>query len=237
MNVYTKEYKILSSDVDLYRRLRLSRLHVWLQEASIAHTEALGAGRDKTLDRGLLWIIAQQQTGLSRLPEYDERVTVSSWPGKTMHVFFPRFCRVTDGAGRVLAETTALWALMDEKTRKTVFPDRWGIEIPPFVTGDRAPLPRVPRTEETDRETPFTVPFSYVDLNGRMNNTRYFDLADDLLPEALREKTPRDVSVEYGGEARLGETVTLRFSQSEDHFYLSGETDKRLFRLRYLYGD
>ncbi len=235
MNVYTKEYRILSSDVDLYRRLRLSRLHVWLQEAGVAHAEALGAGRDRTLDRGLLWVVAQQQTKLVRLPEYGERVTVSSWPGKTAHVFFPRFSRVTDETGNVLAETAALWALMDERTRKTVFPEQWGIEIAATVTGGEAPLPRAPRTEETDRETPFTVPFSCVDLNGHMNNPRYFDLADDLLPEALRGKTPRDVSVEYGGEARLGETLTLRFSSSETRFYLSGETDKRLFRLRYLY--
>lgn len=235
MNVYSKEYKVLSSDVDLYRRARLSRLFTWLQEASIAHTEALGAGRDKTLDRGLLWIIAQQEAKITRLPAYDELVRVSSWPGKTMHVFFPRYYRVTDADGNVLLQSAALWALMDEKSRKTVFPEQWGVSVPASVSGDGAPLPRSPRTEETDRALPFTVPFSYVDLNGHMNNTRYFDLADDLLPEALRVRTPRNVAVEYGGEARLGETVTLRCAQSETHFYLSGETEKRLFRLKYQY--
>ena len=235
MSVYETEYKVLSSDVDLFRRLRLRTLHTWLQEASIAHTEALGAGRDKTLDRGLLWIVVQQEAKIFRLPEYDEHVHVASWPGKTMHVFFPRYYRVTDARGNALVEASALWALMDEKTRKTVFPEQWGVEVPAAVTGDEAPLPRVPRTEETQGETVFTVPFSCVDLNGHMNNTRYFDLADDLLPERLRARTPRNVAVEYSGEARCGEAVTLRFAAGDDGFYLSGERDKRLFRLRYLY--
>ena len=61
MSVYEKSYRLLSSDVDAQQRLRLSRLFTFLQEASIAHTTALGMGREKTLDKGLLWIVTLQQ--------------------------------------------------------------------------------------------------------------------------------------------------------------------------------
>ena len=60
MSIYSIEYRILSSDTDANRRLRLSRLFTLLQEASIAHTTELGMGREKTLDRGLLWIVTLQ---------------------------------------------------------------------------------------------------------------------------------------------------------------------------------
>ena len=39
MSVYREEILLRSKDVDLYRRLRLSRLFELLQEASIRHTE------------------------------------------------------------------------------------------------------------------------------------------------------------------------------------------------------
>ena len=106
-SVYTKTLKLRNADVDQYRRLRPSVLFGMLQEAAIAHTEALGMGREKTLDRGLLWIVALQQVSIRRMPVYDETVTLYSWPGKTMHLFFPRYFRMTDAAGEVLLEGSA----------------------------------------------------------------------------------------------------------------------------------
>ena len=71
MSVYREEILLRSKDVDLFRRLRLSRLFELLQEASIRHTEQLGMGREKTLDKGLLWVVTMQRCEISRMPEYD----------------------------------------------------------------------------------------------------------------------------------------------------------------------
>ncbi|MBQ2455243.1 MAG: hypothetical protein II499_04040, partial [Firmicutes bacterium] len=60
MDVYRFEYRLRSCDVDARRRFRLSRLFEMLQEAAIAHTELLGAGRSSTLDRGFLWVVTLQ---------------------------------------------------------------------------------------------------------------------------------------------------------------------------------
>ncbi|MFM5883709.1 acyl-ACP thioesterase domain-containing protein, partial [Methanobrevibacter gottschalkii] len=82
MEGYRKAFTVLASDTDCLRRLRLSRLFTLLQEAAIAHTEALGMGRAMTLDRGLLWIVALQHAKITRLPLFDERVVLESVPGK-----------------------------------------------------------------------------------------------------------------------------------------------------------
>ena len=91
MSVYSREMLLRSRDVDMFRRLRTSELFRLLQEASISHTEELGMGRDKTLDKGLLWILLLQRADIDRMPEYDEKVVLKSWPGKTMHLLFPRY--------------------------------------------------------------------------------------------------------------------------------------------------
>ena len=235
--VYTGTCTLRNADVDLHRRLRPSVLLAMLQEAAIAHTEQLGMGRDKTLDRGLLWVVAMQRLQIRRLPVYDETVTLVSWPGKTMHVLFPRYSRMTDGEGRVLLEGSALWTLMDSKTRAMVFPDEHGIEIPGQLTGWETPLPRPPKPVNLDRETEFTVPYSYVDLNGHMNNVRYLDLAEDVLPPELHEKQLKAVELEYSGEARLGERISLRYGNENGSWFLTGQAEKRLFRMRLEYGE
>ena len=230
--MYRITYRILSSDTDANRNLRLSRLFTLLQEASIAHTTELGMGREMTLDRGLLWIVTLQRANITRLPVYDETVVLKSWPGKTMHLLFPRYYRIEDEHGNTLVEASALWALMDEKTRRVVFPEQYGIRIRGVHTGKEIALPAAPVRLPFENERRFTVPYSYIDLNGHMNNTRYFDLAEDSIPDAAEGRALRSVCVEYNSEARRGEELTIRWGQEENDRYFVGETSHTVFRLR-----
>ena len=234
--MYRIDYTVLSSDTDANRRLRLSRLMTMLQEASIAHTTELGMGREMTLDRGLLWIVTLQQAKIARMPEYDERIRLVSWPGRMMHLLFPRYYRIEDERGNALVEASALWALMDQKTRRIVFPELYGVKIRGVHTGREIPLPVAPKMPANAKESAFTVPYSFVDLNGHMNNTRYFDLAEDRMPKALRERSLSGVQTEYAREAKEGETILLKSELTPDAYLLSGEQDgAKLFRLMLTY--
>lgn len=233
--VYTETVRLKNRDVDLHRRLRTSRLFELLQEASIAHTEALGMGRSMTLDRGLLWMVTLQSAGIIRMPVYDETVTVETWPGETMHVLFPRYYRLVTGAGEELLRGSALWVLVDEKTRRFVFPERYGVEITGVETGFEFPPPSVPVLLPPDREERFTVPYSYVDLNGHMNNTRYFDLAEDRFGAAAAGRELVSVQTEYKSEARLGDVLTLRWGERDGRFSLSGSGEKPAFSVLLAY--
>ena len=237
MSVYERRLRLVSSDVDMRRRLRTSILFGLMQEAAVAHTEQLGMGREKTLDRGILWVVTLLRAEIARMPEYDEEVILRSWPGKTMHVLFPRYCALDTAAGEPLLRASALWTLVDAGTRKLAFPERYGIEIPETVTGNEIDLPSAPRPLPLQEERAFTVPFSYVDLNGHMNNTRYFDLAEDCLPDAAEGKQLTGLCAEFSREVRFGETISLRWGVRDDRRYFAGEADKSLFRMSLTYAD
>ncbi len=237
MSEYERRILLRSKDVDLYRRLRLSRLFELLQEAAITHTEQLGMGREKTLDRGLLWVVTLQRAEIARMPEYDEQVTLRSWPGKTMHVFFPRHYLLEDEAGLPLVRANALWMLVDQNTRRMVFPDRWGIVIDGEERQGELALPASPARLPLTRERSFTVPFSYVDLNGHMNNTRYFDLMEDCLPDPAAGRKLREISTEYSSEAKLGDTLSVRWGGEEGSYYLEGSLEKPCFRMALRFED
>ena len=235
MSVYSRQLRLRNRDVNLYRRLRTSTMFELMQEASIRHTEELGMGREMTLDRGLLWMVTLQRAEIARMPEYDEEITLESWPGETMHLLFPRYYRLLDAEGEALVSASALWALVDAETRRMIFPDRYGVRIDGVVTGHEIALPSPPRRAEGGESMSFTVPFSYVDLNGHMNNTRYFDLAEDFLPPAAEGRALRGLTVEYANEARLGETLTVTRERDGGLFRLSGETDRKIFRMQFVY--
>lgn len=235
MSVYSTTLRLRNKDVELHRRLRTSRLFELMQEASIRHTEELGMGREMTLDRGLLWMVTLQRAEITRMPEYDELITLESWPGDTMHLLFPRYYRVLDEKGNALVSASALWALVDQETRRMVFPDRYGVAIEGEKTGNEIALPSPPPRAKEGSVSNFTVPYSYVDLNGHMNNTRYFDLAEDRIPAAAEGRSLRSISVEYANEAKLGGELCVMVEREGDVYRVSGDTEKKIFRMEFVY--
>ena len=235
MIMYRTSLKLKNKDVNYFRTLRTSRMMELFQEASIAHTEELGAGREKTLDRGLLWTVLQQRALIHRMPVYDDEIVVLSWPGEMRHVLFPRYYRIEDTEGNLLAEASALWILIDSSTRKMVFPDRYGVSVPGETTGLECELPGIIRKEDTQEETRFTVPFSWCDLNRHMNNTRYWDLAEDCLPLEAHAQPAAVLECEYISEIPYGTQITVGWNHSGSAWYFAGSSDKPCFRMRIVY--
>ena len=251
------------------RHLRMSDLFRLLEEASIAHTEELGCTRDKTLDRGLLWIITRQLVEIDEMPAYDEEIIVRSWQGSMQHVFFPRFYEI-ERAGRVLIRGKALWMLIEEESRSMAMPEDYGIFIPGRPDAGDMMLSAIVIPKDAKEAAPgsstacastgtaLTVRFSQVDINGHMNNTRYFDIIDDALHAANKRgsadvganalstgistaisaatdafsKPPKVVLANYFSELRLGDEFKLKEYKSGDTLYFEGAAEKPYFRVK-----
>jgi len=239
--IYEKNILIRSEQVDMTRRIRMSDLFRLLEEASIAHTEALGCTRDKTLDRGLLWVITRQLVEIDELPAYDESVTIRSWQGEMQHVFFPRFYEI-ERDGRVLVRGQALWMLIEEDSRSMAMPEDYGIFIPGRPDAGDMMLPSVVIPKETGEpaaSAALVTRFSQIDINGHMNNTRYFDMIDDLLKKDCRGSSdiavPKKVLANYLSELKLGDEFTLDQYSNADTLFFEGNGGKLYFRIRYDY--
>lgn len=235
METYKKEYRILASDVDPLQRLRPSRLFTFLQEAAIAHTEALGYGRKKTLDRGFLWVLSLQEAHIKRMPVYDENILLESLPGEMMHAFYPRYYRVSLPSGEELLTASALWLLMDSASRTMVFPQTSGVDIPGGKPLWETYVPLPPKLPASQESRSYTVPNSSLDINGHMNNARFLDLAEDIAPVELLQKPVKLIRVEYSGEAKRGENILLKYDLNEKEIRVSGASEKRLFRIAMQY--
>ena len=80
--------------------------------------------------------------------------------------------------GEKLGEACALWTLVDAQSRRMIRPEDYGVDLKGLKTGEEGALPRAPEKLEQQESRIFTVPEEYLDLNGHMNNTRYYELAE-----------------------------------------------------------
>ena len=221
MEIYRKEIKVLSSYCDYNRKLRLSELLKFTQEASIEHTTLMGMGREKTLDKGLLWIISKQHYEISSLPKYDDSIELLSHAGETRFILLPRHYEIDlKSTGEALVKGSAIWGLIDKESRQPILPLEHGIEIIPCVMGNEVDIPLSIKVPQLEKEAEIEAKYSLCDLNGHLNNASYIDLVMDLIPmDYLDKHEPKTLDIVYKKEIRLGEKVTLSYGERDNSWY------------------
>ena len=235
MDVLKQTYKLKSRDVNMFLRLRTSQLFEIMQEIATDHSELLGAGIEKIRSKNLMWVLARQNVEISRMPSYNEYITIETWPGTTVHSLYPRYYRILDSKGENILNSSSIWILADMKERSLVPSSLSGIAFSYNKRGMEIALPSPPRQFFTDRRFSFSVPFSYIDMNRHMNNTRYFDLADNLSPFAITGRVPKKINVEYSSELLLGNSYDLFYGLDGNRFFLKAGEEKSFFRIVYDY--
>lgn len=219
---YEFDMTLRAEHVDFKRQFRLSEICRLFQQCCIKHTELLGMGRDKTLDKGLLWVVLSLHLKVHRLPVYDETIHVECYPGSMLHYFFPRQLLLKDKEGNVLVEGNSMWGLIDEKDRELVDPKEYGIIIAGEDRPDQLPPLMMIPMPMLSQSASFNATYSLCDINGHLNNASYIDLMMDLLPlEEISAKHPKELCVTFKKEVPLGEKLILKYGTNQGSYYFS----------------
>ena len=215
--IYRQKFTLSDMDVDCFGRLKLSTALYLAQEVAGQHCVLLGTDYDALAQHRLFWAVTRHRVQITRLPLRGETVTVETWPMPTTRVAYPRSMVVYDAQGNELLRSISLWVLMHMDTRAMVLPGKSGVQVEGMLTGSELAVPHSLAPKAAEHQTCRTVTYSCLDRNGHMNNTRYMDWVDDLLPAVFhQEKTAREFTVCYLNEAREGQQLQLSWELTQD---------------------
>jgi acyl-ACP thioesterase len=210
-NVFEKEFRIRSSELDLGRKLRFTALLDYLQDAAGSHARQLGVAVTDLLPRNLTWVIARYHVQLMGMVGKREPVKVRTWPATREGLFSCREFEVLTG-DTLLALATSSWAAVDLTTRRPVkiaghLPDYPLLPLR-VIADDFPPLPQL---EQADLELPFRVRRADLDLNRHVNNVVYAEWALETVPETVADSCRlAEIEIAYRAEALYGDTVLAR---------------------------
>ena len=128
----------------------------------------------------------------------------------TTRTAYPRSTIAYDEQGNEVFRAISLWVLMDMDSRAMILPGKSGVEVCGTLRGNElaAPGSILPKTLQNH----LTRRVSYTDLdrNFHMNNTRYLDWINDLLPSAYHAGHPvREITICYLSEAKEGQVLSM----------------------------
>ena len=214
--IYRQNFTISDIHVDRYGRTKPSVLLYFVQEAAGQHCSLLAVDHDFLSQKNLFWAVTRNRVQVTRLPRIGETVTVETWPMPTTKVAYPRSVVAYDGEGQELFRSISLWVLMDSQTRAMILPGKSGVTVDGTLTGTELSVPRAIAALSKEKSISQRVGYSLLDRNGHMNNTRYLDWVDDLLPSEFHENHPvQEFTVCYLNEAREGDLVNIAFELSD----------------------
>lgn len=222
-NEYVLPLTIASYDIGADDRLRLSAVLRYQQEAGERHLTPGGMGWNALMQHGIAFVASRWRAQIHRLPSMGESVTLTTWHRERKGPRFFRCYEWRDAQGALLIEGVMQFALVSTEDhrllRGTEF-DAFGVADQPHRTVSCGDPSRWTLPPMTDADT-YTVRRSDIDRNGHLNNTRYADLLTDVLPmDAVRE-----IELQFAGECRQGDVITLA-TGGDDARYVSGTTTR-----------
>ncbi len=238
--IYRKQYTILSTDCDPYQRIKPSAILALMQDVAVTHCQGTPVDWLSLSRRNLFFAITRQHVQITRLPRENETITLETWPGVTSRVAYPRNTIAYDAAGKELFRAISLWVLMDMTTRAMVLPGKSGVALEGSVRGGELPVPASIGLAKLEKTLQRPVYYSELDRNGHMNNCRYLDWVQDLLPSAFHREHPMaEFTICYHAEGKEGDTMTLRYElDPQGALLVNGETadqGRRVFAVRAAY--
>ena len=208
---WIERYAVRSFETDLTGTATPVALCHYLQETAGGHARALDFAVDQLRERGLTWMLVRLRLEITSLPSWREDIEVETWPSGLYGLFAARDYLLRNDRGDVTGRATSAWLLIDLERRRPVRPTTDLLTFPlperegalPFASA-RLPAPQNEASFER------TVHWTDIDLNEHVNNVRYVEWGLNTIPEdVLRTKQLRKLSVDYLGEATLGDTLEI----------------------------
>lgn len=213
---YRKQYTISDLHLDCFGRVKPSVLLFFAQDAATSHCKLLGLDWDTMQKRNLFWAVTRNRVEITRLPAAGQTITVETWPMPTTRVAYPRSTVGYDEQGNVLFRVISLWVLMDTQSRAMLLPGKSGVQVSGSVRGGELAVPGSIAPKPLKNTRTRVVEYTELDRNLHMNNTRYLDWIDALLPSIFHKENPvRAFTICYLSEAREGQQIRLSWEPLE----------------------
>lgn len=215
--IYRKDFVIDSMAVDCFGKLKLSSLLYYAQDVAGRHSELLGADYESLATKRLFWAVTRHRVQITRIPVRGETVTVETWPMPTTKIAYPRSMVAFDAQGNELFRSISLWVLVNLDDRTMVLPGKSGVTVNGCLTGSELAVPHSILSKPMVNREVRSVTYSCLDRNNHMNNTKYLDWVDDLLPSDFHKcHEPRELVICYHAEAVEKQQIQIDWELTEN---------------------
>jgi len=224
MDIFTKKFDITFSDIDEDNELSNRGILRIMQEIAGLHSSALGYGLNDTPKTGYAWLLLNWKLKIFSRPKWETTLTVNTWSKSMNPLFAYRDIEILDDKNNLVAIGSSKWILFDINKKSL-------IKIPAevknkFPSVDKSVfqekfVEKLKEPKNSNFVYEYTVQRRDIDTNHHVNNLNYLDYAYQALPENIYSNMNfSNVEIMYKHEAKLGDTISVFLSHTEQNEYI-----------------
>ncbi len=216
--IFEQSREIFYSQLAPDKTVSRANIVQFFQDIAVSHTTESGYSLDKLAAENRAWILLSMHVRFNASIPLTAKIKIKTWTYDFARACGPRAYQIVDtetGVAYVLG--TAMWTYVDtESGRPKEIPQEM---LSYFGNGD-APdisyLRRAPDFAAENHIADFRVLKRDLDSNGHMNNVKYLEYAEEVLPEGA---TVKEAEIFYKHPAFLGDKLSL-YSETEENLNL-----------------
>ncbi len=240
---FEKEYRIHVYETGPDGRLNLSSLFNYMQDIASDHAIRLGFGRDDLMRDNRFWVLSRIYAVITDWPEWEDLITLNTWPNGTDKLFALRNYVARYPDGRHIASATSSWLILDMTTKKVQRPDSilatYNPHLHPGDTPVRYASKLEPAGEESLISEAYRIKVSDLDLNLHTNNVKYLTWVSDWYNlDFIMKNVPISAEINYLAESHFDEEIIIKTSEEKmngpvyRHSICRTSDNKELCRIR-----
>lgn len=224
MDIYTKNFEVIFSDINQNNQLSNRGILRMMQEIAMMHSDSLGYGLNNVEETGFAWLLLNWKLKVFSRPKWKTILTINTWSRSMNPLFAYRDLEIYDDENNIVAIASSKWLLFDINKQsiskitpeikeifpnvdKSVFEGKFNEKLKEPVNSDFIMDYKIQRRD--------------IDTNHHVNNLNYLDYAYEALPEDIYFNMDfSNVEIMYKHEAKLGGTITVFYSHTEENEYI-----------------
>ena len=235
---YAETCKVSCYETDRFMQLRPFSILNYAQEIAYVHSTGLGVGWNALMDVNLVWVLSRIRVKILDFPHWRDEIEMETWHKGQDRMFSLRDFVISDKKGNAKVLITSSWLIIDVNTRRIhrfenlmKHPD----DVYEYIFNKDAIYERADKIllpEDMTLVKTREVVYSDVDFNGHVNNAKYIEWSEDIVPPQMQEKMRlSEFSIEFCHECRQGETIELYMKicdveeSTEKKVYVSGRRE------------
>ena len=215
---FEQKHKVTYYEADQTGNMTVSMMINVMILISDYQSQSLGVGPEMVEKTGLGWVITQYYMHIKRLPKVDEEIIVGTQAVNHNDYFCQRDFWIKDTKGNIIVENTAIFVLMDKKTRRMhkLLPEI----IDPYESEKIKRIVRLPKLIDVDglkMQQDYAVRYFDIDTNHHVNNAKYFEWLFNTVDEnILNNYVPTKLNIRYHVEIQPGQMVHTEVRFDDD---------------------
>ena len=235
VHLYEDKTRITYYDLDFRGKVKLSALLRMVHIAADINANHLKVGYRDLSQYDMSFVLQRFSVKASRMPAYDQVVTIRTWPGEVSKGTFIRKGDMYSQSGEKLLEWASMWLLFDIKARKVLRPQALPVQIPQItdmpveIMPEKVVLPDITGIAPISEHS-HVVRYAEIDTNMHMNNSIYGDLVGNSIFATLEPDNYTDwgqVHINFLGEVFPGEEIQIASYTDGVNSFVKGDAPGR----------